>query len=158
MSTGGDVPDSTVSIPKQPSMDSLQELTKTKQKVKSPASSVKISTSAAEVSSGDREETIEVSRGGVEVVRRKGGIRSQHYLAERKTGCSGKDAAIAQLQAVEDLDFRYEPTESDSVIQESDSVIQERTAEYVRNQESIVQPQEDLRWNRHLKTESAVNV
>ena len=41
MSTGGDVPDSTVNIPKHPSMDSLQELTKTsKQKVRSPAPSV----------------------------------------------------------------------------------------------------------------------
>lgn len=48
---------------------------------------------------------------------------------QRKRDSGKKDAAIAiaQLQAVEeeeDLDFLYEATESDSVIQE-------RTAEYV---------------------------
>lgn len=41
MSTGGNVPDSAVNIPKHPSMDSLQDLTKTsKQKVKSTAPSM----------------------------------------------------------------------------------------------------------------------
>lgn len=76
MSTGGD---STVNIPKHPSMNSLQELTKTEQKAKSPAHSGKLSTSTAEVSSGDREEAIGVSGGGVEVVRRKSGIRRNDW-------------------------------------------------------------------------------
>lgn len=105
----------------------------------------KLSTSTAEISSGDRKETIGVSRGVVEVVRRKGGIRSQQKTkldAAEKRLSSKKEAAIAmaQLQAVEkedNFDFLYEPTESASVIQES-------TAEFVRNQEPIVPPQEDL--------------
>lgn len=89
----------------------------------------KLSTSTAEISSGERKETIGVSRGVVEVVRRKGGIRSHTILQKTKLDAaekrlsSKKEAAIAmaQLQAVEkedNFDFLYEPIESASVIQE----------------------------------------
>lgn len=108
----------------------------------------KLSTSTAEISSGDRKETIGVSRGVVEVVRRKGGIRSHTILQKTKLDAAEKrlsakkEAAIAmaQLQGVEkedNFDFLYEPIESASVIQEG-------TAEFVRNQEPIVPPQKDL--------------
>lgn len=155
MSTGGGVPDSTVNIPKYPSMDSLQEPTKSgKQKVKSPAPSVsshRSSTSSVRLQQKLEAETakkrLEFLEEESKLLEEKAAYelnailqKAKLYAAEKRLSAK-KEAAIAmaQLQAVEeeaDLDFPFEPTESDLVKQE-------RTAEYVRNQEPIVPPQEE---------------
>lgn len=154
MSTEGDVPDSTVDIPKHPSMDSLQELTKTsKQKVKFPApfvsshrscaSSVRLEQKLAAETAKKRLEFLEESK----LSEGKAAYEANAILqkakldaAERRLSAKEAAIAVAQLQALEEdeaLDYPYEPTESDSATQE-------KTAEYVRNQESIVPPQDDL--------------
>lgn len=156
MSTRGDVPDSTVDIPKHPSMDSLQELTKTsKQKVRSPAPSVSSHRSCAssvrlqqKLAAETAKKRLEFLEEESKLLEEKAAYEANAILqkakldaAERRLSAKKEAAiAVAQLQAVEedeDLDFPYELTESDSVTQE-------RTAEYVRNQEPIVPPQEDL--------------
>lgn len=129
MSTRGDVPDSTGNISKYPSVDSLQELTKTsKQKVKSPAPSVSSHRSCASSVRLQQKLAAETEKKRLEFLEEESKfleekaayeanaiIQKANLDATEKRLSAKKEAttAVAQLQAVEgdeDLDFPYEPT------------------------------------------------